>query len=234
MQIYKYHAVTSTQDLAKKYLSQEQEKAAFIAETQTAGYGKGGRIFYSPIHKGIYLSLALPGFKLNYERAGLLTLAIGVEVVQVLQRLLPTAKLQLKWVNDIYLNDKKIAGILTEKTKDGLVIGLGVNIVSYSFPDEIAGHVGSMNLNSFNSDKISKDLIQAVSHATDIYLNSAILTRYRRLSYLTNKEITLKLGHREVTGKVLGIDNQGRLVINSSKKVKAYASGEVTKVDFHN
>lgn len=231
MQIYKYHAVASTQDLAKEYLKKGHRKAAFIAKTQTSGYGKRGRIFYSPAFKGIYLSIAIPSFKLDSAHSGLLTLAIGVKVVHVLQALVPQNALQLKWVNDIYLKGKKIAGILAEKTKDGLVIGLGVNIAPYSFPKEIADQVGSLNLENFDFDQISKNLVQAIKQATELYLDPAFLMEYRTRSYLTNQEVTLKIGHASVTGTVIDIDDQGRIVIASSQKIKAYSSGEVTKVN---
>lgn len=233
MQIYKYQKVASTQDLAKKYLEGKNSvNAAFLAQEQTAGYGKRGRSFYSPSNTGIYLSIAFPRFKLNLMYAGLLTLAIGVAVVHVLQQQFPSNKFRLKWVNDIYLNDKKVAGILTEKTKFGLVVGIGVNISTTDFPTEISDHVGSIMKENIASDQVSRHLIQAITKATKTYQDSKFLDEYRKLSYLDNKEITLKMGHRKITGQVITIDDQGRIVVAHQGRISSYSSGEVTKVEF--
>ena len=171
MQIYEYRKVTSTQDLAKKYLEEKNNKtAAFIAQEQTAGYGKRGRSFYSPAKTGIYLSIALPNFKIDLNYAGLLTLAIGISVVPVLKKQFPANDFQLKWVNDIYLNDRKIAGILTEKTKFGLIVGIGINITTTSFPSSISDHVGNITQSDVDNNQISRKLVKAIIQAPDSYL----------------------------------------------------------------
>lgn len=232
MQIYKYQKVTSTQDLAKKYLaSKAQEIAAFIAQEQTAGYGKRGRSFYSPAKTGIYLSVAFPNFKFELEQAGLLTIAIGIAVVHTLQEQFSSCEFRLKWVNDIYLNDKKIAGILTEKTGLGLVVGIGVNISTTSFPKNISKHVGSIIQVDYAFEDMNEQLIQAIVQAVKTYQNPKFLDEYRKISYLKNRVITLKINHHYVTGRVVTIDDQGRLVINCQNTVHRYSSGEVVKVE---
>lgn len=232
MQIYQYQTVTSTQDLAKRYLAEQSNKnAAFIAQEQTAGYGKRGRAFYSPAKTGVYLSVALPNFKIDPKHAGLLTLAIGVEVVRALKIIFSSNDFRLKWVNDIYLNDKKIAGILTEKTKFGLVVGMGVNVTTSNFPNEISDHVGGITQGSFEITQVSKKLIKAIMQATKIYQNTNFLDEYRAISYLNNKKVTLKVGHQHIVGRVVTIDNQGRIVIACQNALYKYSSGEVIKVE---
>lgn len=234
MQIYEYRKVTSTQDLAKKYLEEKNNKnAAFIAQEQTAGYGKRGRSFYSPAKTGIYLSIALPDFKIDLNYAGLLTLAIGVSVVHVLQKQFPANDFQLKWVNDIYLNDRKIAGILTEKTKLGLIIGIGVNITTTSFPNSISNHVGNITQGDVDNNQISRKLVKAIIQATKTYQNAKFLDDYRELSYLKNKKVTLEAGRKHITGRVVTIDDQGRLVIDYQNTLRRYSSGEVIKVELN-
>lgn len=105
MKTFAYQEVASTQDLAKDYLNQANTEIALItAKKQTAAYGKRGRSFYSPANTGIYLSLAFPDFTLSKEKGGLLTLTIGVEIVNVLKSFFAKHDFRLKWVNDIYLN----------------------------------------------------------------------------------------------------------------------------------
>ena len=232
MQVYKYQKVTSTQDLAKKYLANKAQRVvAFVAQEQTAGYGKRGRSFYSPAKTGIYLSIAFPDFKFELEQAGLLTIAIGVAVVHVLQEQFPSCEFRLKWVNDVYLNDKKIAGILTEKTEFGLVIGIGVNISTASFPKDISNHVGSIVQADYAFDDINEKLIQVVVQAVKTYQKAKFLDEYRKISYLKNRVITLKIGHHHVRGRVVTIDDQGRLVIICRNTIHRYSSGEVVKVE---
>lgn len=234
MQIYEYRKVTSTQDLAKKYLEEKNNKnAAFIAQEQTAGYGKRGRSFYSPAKTGIYLSIALPYFKIDLNYVGLLTLAIGVSVVHVLQKQFPANDFQLKWVNDIYLNDRKIAGILTEKTKFGLIIGIGVNITTTSFPSSISDHVGNITQSDVDNNQISRKLVKAIIQTTKTYQNAKFLDDYRERSYLKNKKVTLKVGRKHVTGRVVTIDDQGRLVIACQNTLRRHSSGEVIKVELN-
>lgn len=234
MQIYEYQKVTSTQDLAKKYLEEKNNKtAAFIAQEQTAGYGKRGRSFYSPAKTGIYLSIALPNFKIDLNYAGLLTLAIGISVVHVLKKQFPANDFQLKWVNDIYLNDRKIAGILTEKTKFGLIVGIGINITTTSFPSSISDHVGNITQSNVDNNQISRKLVKAIIQATKTYQNAKFLDNYRELSYLKNKKVTLKVGRKHITGRVVTIDNQGRLVIACQNTLRRYSSGEVIKVELN-
>jgi BirA family biotin operon repressor/biotin-[acetyl-CoA-carboxylase] ligase len=234
MQIYEYRKVISTQDLAKKYLEEKNNKtAAFIAQEQTAGYGKRGRSFYSPAKTGIYLSIALPNFKIDLNYAGLLTLAIGISVVPVLKKQFPANDFQLKWVNDIYLNDRKIAGILTEKTKFGLIVGIGINITTTSFPSSISDHVGNITQSDVDNNQISRKLVKAIIQATKTYQNAKFLDNYRELSYLKNKKVTLKVGRKHITGRVVTIDNQGRLVIACQNTLRRYSSGEVIKVELN-
>lgn len=232
MRIFKYRTVTSTQDLAKNYLEENnKEDAAFIAQEQTAGYGKRGRSFYSPAKTGVYLSIALPDFKVNLKYMSLLTLAIGVKVVKVLESIFSLNKFRLKWVNDIYLNDRKIAGILTEKTKFGLVIGIGINVTTTTFPDSISDHVGSIMQKNFDIDQTIRKLIQAIIQATQIYQDTRFLDEYRVMSYLNNKKVTLKIGHHQVIGRVITIDDQGRIIIMRQNNIYSYSSGEVIKVE---
>lgn len=232
MRIFKYRTVTSTQDLAKNYLEENnKEDAAFIAQEQTAGYGKRGRSFYSPAKTGVYLSIALPDFKVNLKYMSLLTLAIGVKVVKVLESVFSLNKFRLKWVNDIYLNDRKIAGILTEKTKFGLVIGIGINVTTTTFPDSISDHVGSIMQKNFDIDQTIRKLIQAIIQATQIYQDTRFLDEYRVMSYLNNKKVTLKIGHHQVIGRVITIDDQGRIIIMRQNNIYSYSSGEVIKVE---
>lgn len=230
MQFFYYQVVKSTQDLAKEYLIKQKEAAAFIARGQSAGYGKSGRDFYSPENKGLYLSVALPDFTLKKIKQNLLTPAIAVEVVKVLKQNFSRRNFQVKWVNDVYLNGKKVAGILTENTLYGLVVGIGINVAIQDFPEDLKQKAGSIQVN-FDFKELGSQVINAILEATKTYQTGAFLPMYRKFSNLIGKKITLKLGKQVVRGRVIDFDDQGRIVLEAQHRRFSYGSGEVTKVE---
>ncbi|RVU70335.1 MULTISPECIES: biotin--[acetyl-CoA-carboxylase] ligase [Lactobacillus] len=222
----------STQDCAKEYLQVHRENAVFIAEKQTAGYGKQGRSFYSPKDTGIYFSLALPDFNFLESKKSLLTPAIATAIVKVLAAEFPQLPFRIKWVNDLYLHGKKIAGILTEKVANDLVIGVGINLTTSHFPENLRSKAGSITQDQVNRDRLTKELFLAVKSATTHYLDLSFLELYRQKSLLLQQMVTLKLGRQKITGQVVAIDDQGKIGLKNNSGVHYYSSGEVVKVEF--
>ena len=148
-------STTSTNDLAKLYANQNSTTPAiFISEEQTAGRGRLGRKFVSPSKTGLYISLCLfPTIAL--EDLSLITCATAVACVETLEEL--TGKsLNIKWVNDLFYQDKKVGGILTEVISDfesqqvqSLIVGMGINLIDspQSFPEELHSIVVILLLN---------------------------------------------------------------------------------------
>ncbi len=146
--LYKYDELGSTQDKLKELFAagEVQFGDGVQAETQTAGRGRFGRSFYSPPKSGIYLSVLLP-----YVNDELLTVGAAVSALQSIEQI-TGQKADVKWVNDVYLNGKKIAGILAEAVvdKDGkpaaVILGVGINIVSpiSDFPQDIQNKAGAL------------------------------------------------------------------------------------------
>lgn len=232
MKKYVYQTVTSTQDLAKKYLKNGGlERACFVADQQTAGYGKRGRHFYSPAGQGLYLSLALPKFHLVKEKMSLLTPAVATAIVERLANFYPDKNFALKWVNDIYLDDKKIAGILTERVSDGLVIGVGINLAEGKFPNKLKTKADSLHDPNFKEKDLSSSIVKAFLQACQSYQTGEFLAEYKKLSLVMDKKVTLQLGKEKITGHVLDIDRNGRLVLQHDEKVDHFSSGEVIKVE---
>ncbi|QNQ80957.1 biotin--[acetyl-CoA-carboxylase] ligase [Lactobacillus sp. PV034] len=231
MKIFTFDQVTSTQDLARSYLATHAHQAAFVANSQTKSYGKRGRSFFSPPNTGVYFSLAVPDFKLNKEKSELLTPAIATALVDILQSLFSSIKLKLKWVNDIYLDNKKVGGILTEYSTNGLIIGVGINISTQVFPNNLQEKAGSIIKQDFNRQKLIKSLLRAVSTCLGAYESGAFLPQYRHLSCLLNKNITLQLGKKVVHGIAVNINERGELVVKSNGQLHSYSSGEVIKVE---
>ncbi|MEL7624574.1 MAG: biotin--[acetyl-CoA-carboxylase] ligase [Clostridiales bacterium] len=145
-----FPSLNSTNDLAKeKALAGAAAGTVILAEEQTKGKGRMGRSYYSPAGAGIYLSMILRP-KLAGSQALLLTTGVAVAAAQAIEELWD-CRVKVKWVNDLYVEGKKIAGILTEAATnwetgivDHVVLGVGINVRSSreGFPMELAHKAG--------------------------------------------------------------------------------------------
>ncbi len=230
---------TSTQDAAKQWLAEQTlpERAVFVADHQTAGYGRRGRAFYSPAATGLYLSVVLPNDSEELSHVGLLTTGVATAVVKVLQRFYPQVDFGLKWVNDIVLAGQKVGGILCEAvlalesaTAPAFVVGIGLNLATATFPPDLAPIAGKISEASVNRNQLAAAICEAVWALAAHYRDGAFLADYRALSTVVAKRVTLAVGQREVTGRVQGIADNGGLRLQTAQGEEVYTSGEVTKV----
>ena len=148
-----FSEIDSTNTYLKNIASQNAPHASVaIAESQTNGRGRLGRSFYSPNKTGVYLSLLYKTSE-QITKPALFTAASAVAVSRAVKKLC-NIDLQIKWVNDLYLAEQKVCGILCEGVPlecEGLktiIIGIGVNIFTTSFPKEIENKAGSLFNNS--------------------------------------------------------------------------------------
>ena len=142
-----HEALDSTNRLAAERARQgAPEGTVIVAAEQTAGRGRFGRSFHSPRGSGLYLSVVLRP-RLAYEDALLITTTAAVAVAEAIETLYPEGPApRIKWVNDILLGGKKLAGILTEASLDmesgqiaAIVLGIGLNVYppAGGFPEEL-------------------------------------------------------------------------------------------------
>ncbi len=199
-----------------------------LAEGQSAGRGRLGRSFYSPEGAGLYMSLA---YKVRGELSDAVTItsAAAVAVSLSLQELCHIDS-GIKWVNDIYVDGRKVCGILAEAVSCGeenvIVVGIGINCTTKVFPDEIkdrAGSVGKVDRNALAVDIVKRIL----SYAENIEKREW-MAEYRRRSLVTGREISYT--EKDVTKKAraVDIDNNGGLVINENGVIKTLSTGEIT------
>lgn len=232
----------STQLLAKNYLAHHNnsEPVVFVANQQSGGYGQHGRHFYSPAESGVYLSLLLPPQRLQrLRKAGLLTTSVAVVLATVLEQYFPQAHLSLKWVNDVFLGPKKVAGILTEAVYQlgnpaaSLIIGIGVNLTTQNFPAVLADKAGALGGSAaVDRNRLVGDLLVALIGMLADYSTGKYLAEYRRRCFLLGRIVTVKTMRGMQTGVAVDISNNGGLVINSGGKRQVIHSGEVEKVNF--
>jgi BirA family transcriptional regulator, biotin operon repressor / biotin---[acetyl-CoA-carboxylase] ligase len=144
-------STTSTNDDAKQAAREGAPSgAAFIADAQTGGRGRLGRTWHSPPGENLYASFVLrPSLPPN--AAPVVTLAAGLAVADAVAPLVPGRTVALKWPNDVLVDDRKVAGILTEANLSDaraswIVIGVGINVRTTTFPAEVALRATSLAL----------------------------------------------------------------------------------------
>ena len=235
---------TSTNDLAKLYANQNSTTPAiFISEEQTAGRGRLGRKFVSPSKTGLYISLCLfPTIAL--EDLSLITCATAVACVETLEEL--TGKsLNIKWVNDLFYQDKKVGGILTEVISDfesqqvqALIVGMGINLIEnpQSFPKELHSIVGSIFSSKTKYDNSSFNrnhfIAQFLEKWTFYYQNLSkreFISTYKEHSNVIGKFVNVFEGSQTYSAYAKDIDENGHLVVEKEdNSLHTLSYGEVS------
>ena len=215
-----FDEIVSTNTYLCQLAKQENiEKMLVVARGQTGGRGRRGRTFHSPKDAGLYMSLLLPLENIT-ESEGL-TLRTGVALHRAIIKVFPKIQPSLKWVNDIYVGDKKLAGILVEGVTrpDGVfcaVIGIGMNFLRAAFPVELADRVTSIEHETGESIlplSFVIDLVRELESAWKCPFSDVIET-YRTHAYLKGKNLTV-LPHQDesYSAKYVDIDERGSLIV---------------------
>ena len=130
-----------------------------LSHKQTAGRGRFNRSFYSPEGTGLYMSIVLDADKLCLDEYTLLTPLVAVITSKVIDSV-AGKKCGIKWVNDLYLEGKKVCGILCERVENAVVIGIGINLSVKAFPNEIKNI--AVNLGKINRKKLAKNIVNEI------------------------------------------------------------------------
>ncbi len=214
----------STNNEAKKLAAEGvPHGTVVIADFQTAGRGRLDRQFVSPAGKGLYMSVIIrPESDIKF--APMITSAAAVAAAISVENICGS-EVQIKWVNDLYMNGKKICGILTEATvnTDGksleyAVVGIGINIRSIcdELDDELKLRASSIE------DETGKipdrnALCAEILKNLDIWLGKiedrSYITEYRQREFLTGKRITAESGGKIINGTAVGIDRNANLMV---------------------
>lgn len=208
-----------------------------IALSQTGGRGRLGRKFYSPEATGVYFSIVLRP-KINTEEISFITPVAAVAVAKAIEELTQKAP-KIKWVNDIFVNGKKVCGILSEAafnsngSAEFVILGIGINLITPEggFPDDIKNIAGGLA----DKDEIlnANELVAAVvNNFFELYKNlraQDTVTEYQKRMLLVGESINYTQNGEEKSGTVEGIDDAFRLIIkNKNGDLTHLQSGEVT------
>ncbi|ACS87495.1 bifunctional biotin--[acetyl-CoA-carboxylase] ligase/biotin operon repressor BirA [Musicola paradisiaca] len=210
---------------------------ACVAEYQQAGRGRRGRQWFSPFGANLYLSLY---WRLEQGPAAAVgvSLVIGIVIAEVLHSL-GAEGVRVKWPNDLYLNDRKLAGILVEvngRTGDvaHLIIGAGVNLRMRE-PNVAVVNQGWINLQeagiSIDRNTLAARMITELRAALAEYEQqgfSSFTSRWNSLDNFYNRQVKLIIGDREIIGISRGIDAQGALLLEQDGSISSYIGGEIS------
>jgi BirA family biotin operon repressor/biotin-[acetyl-CoA-carboxylase] ligase len=209
-----------------------------IADHQTAGHGRHGRSFFSPKGCGIYMSFVLRPSQIfiPHENLSLITAYAAVAVCDAIEEICGKSP-KIKWVNDIFLDGKKICGISTEAVTDfqsgeisWIVAGIGVNYtMPSSVPDEFAEIIGAIHSEKLPENAAPRNhLAAAIIRNMDSFMPNFLDIYRKKLLYLGEKVIVTG-GHEPFTATALYVDGSGRLIVrDESGETIVLTSGEVS------
>lgn len=231
MDIFRYDQTDSTNLRAKeKILSGASLPCLFVANSQTMGRGRQGKSFYSPKDTGLYMSLAIPYDYIDCDKVSITSMT-AVAVAKAIKEVC-SIDTGIKWVNDLYIDGKKVCGILTELVCEPLsnkplaiIIGIGINLSTKDFPSDIENSATSL----FVSTDIKEKLWGKI---TDNILNikgNSFMDEYRRLSIVLGKEICYTVNGVVFDGVAIDVNDKGHLeVLNSDGTRQILSSGEIS------
>lgn len=241
-----HKTVASTNIIARELaINGAESGTVVIAEEQTSGYGRNGKSFFSPYGTGIYMSIIL---NLKKEKkifnSSFITTAAAMAVSKSIEEI-SNENTQIKWVNDVFINGKKVCGILTEGAfsfEDGkldyAVIGIGVNVnfPKDGFPKElnnIAASINSKNNANSNTKSDIRNILVAkiLENLYDYYFNDVnFYEEYKKRSFLIGKKVYININNKEHIVKVLDIDKTFALVAEfQDGKIDKIVSGSIKK-----
>ena len=211
-----FETLDSTSDECRRASAQGAERCLVIARQQTGGRGRSGKQFFSPAG-GLYMSLLLP----MPEDAALLTCRAAAVTAQAIEKVTGIS-CGIKWVNDLYLHGRKVCGILAEALPGGVILGIGVNLDPVPVPPVLEGVVGFLGCGEYRAAlaaEIAAGLLRAPA--------GNFMEEYRRRSIVIGRTVECRAGTRVFPARVLGIDDEGGLVVLSAEGRETLRFGEV-------
>lgn len=237
-EIHVYKTTATTIDDAKKLgAAGAKSGCVCVAEQQTAGKGRMGKQFHSPAGSGIYMSVMLR-LNLGIEDSLLITSAVSVAVCRAIQAVC-NVKAEIKWVNDLYINGKKLCGILTEaslnyetQTLDYIVIGIGINVHKTAFPPELSEIATCLfdhtSTSVSRSQLIGEVLNQLQLIQTDL-VERSFLSEYKSRSCILGERINVITPASTYPATAVDINHSGHLVVEyEDGSIKTLNSGEIS------
>ncbi|PMH37141.1 biotin--[acetyl-CoA-carboxylase] ligase [Vibrio sp. 10N.286.49.B3] len=229
--------IDSTNQYLLDNIQQLTSGTVCLSEYQSQGRGRRGRYWASPFGTNLYLSMYWC-LEEGMAAAMGLSLVVGVAVVEALESL-GLEGVKLKWPNDLYYQDKKLAGILVEMSGQAggpahLVIGMGLNI---SMPAETSGitqpwtSLSHINPTLPDRNDIATTITNSWLKTLEQYESQGMkgfVPRWNQYDNFIGRDVRLIMGKKEIVGTVRGIDEQGAVLLETSQGIESFVGGEIS------
>jgi BirA family biotin operon repressor/biotin-[acetyl-CoA-carboxylase] ligase len=228
-QFHYYEEIGSTNDEAFRLgAAGAPEGTALIAERQSLGKGRMQRVWHSPAGSNIYTSIILRP-QITPARSPQISILAGVAVAEVLNLYCPN-RIKLKWPNDVLIGEKKVCGILSQvkicvSAVDFIVLGIGINVnIAYDqFPEEIQNLATSLAMETGRRISRQELIISLYENLTKWYKQllqegfGRVKEKWMSLTPMTGKTVQVMFREEAVSGKAIGLDDDGSLVLLTDK-----------------
>ena len=223
--------IDSTSSAARRHvLAGGKTPRVFIASEQLEGRGRMGRSFYSPANTGVYFSIL---FADKGERdTVLMTTAAAVAIRRAILNGTGVST-EIKWVNDLYYQNKKVCGILAESVffcdVRYIILGIGINLCTEEFPEDLAHKAGSLGVESDLSEVLISECIKQLGIMWQDLDGGGFMDEYRENSMVLGKNVIYTVNGIEREGIAKGIDERGRLAVkHEDGSINVLSSGEIS------
>ena len=216
-----------------------REGTCVVAFCQRAGQGRSGRSFYSPPGGNLYMSLLLR--PKNIELFNMITVIAAVATVHAIKDILGVG-CNIKWVNDIYRDGRKVCGIVAKAANLGcddeyVILGIGINIYeSDDIPADIVGRYGSVmgagcdmpdDMARQQAVRLSGSIIDHISYYYDTKKLTEAVEDYRKADFVTGRTVEYLSGNKTFTAKAAGIADDGGIILETDGVRKTFRDGEI-------
>ena len=239
--IFVYDRLESTNKTAKEMaISGAEHGTVIIADCQTAGKGRYGRTFHSPPDHGLYMSIIIQPTQYSFSAPTLITAFAAVTVCEAIEAVSDNTP-KIKWVNDIFLDGKKVCGILTEAVTDfesgnmqWIVVGIGINYSTpvTEFPEDlqhIAGSVFGTDTPPATRNRLAAEIVNRFFTQENKYDEKAMLEKYKQRMFMLGKIVLVTGTAEPYEAMAVDVDSIGHLVVQKSTGEQlSLSAGEIS------
>ena len=227
MKFLKFDEIDSTNNYMKENISSFANYDIVSSKVQTSGRGRRGNTWLSSEGMALFSFLLKPEKELSIIEATNLPLLAGISTLSALKKI-KDGDYSFKWTNDVFLNSKKLCGILIERVKDNFIVGIGINVAN-KIPEDIKNIAISME-SDYDIDKLILKVIEEFS----IYYKrfsegkwKEIVEEINSYNFLKDKKIRVNIGDKIFEGVAKNIVEDGRIEIEMNGEIKLFSVGEI-------
>ena len=227
MKFLKFDEIDSTNNYMKENISSFENYDIVSAKIQTSGRGRRGNIWLSPEGMALFSFLLKPEKTLSIIEATKLPLLAGISTLSSLKKI-KNGAYSFKWTNDVFLNSKKLCGILIERVKNDFVVGIGINVAN-KIPNDIKNIAISLE-SDYDIDKLILKVVEEFSLYYEKFISGKwleIVEEINRNNFLKDKKIRVHIGEQIFEGTAKNIAEDGRLEIEMNGEIKLFSVGEI-------